>query len=283
MFRVLNIFLDALFMAGFGWGVKGAAAATVLAHIISVSYLVYFMFCRAKQFPVKWPYFKPDFSVLKEIFGVGIAAFFRQTAMSLVTVVINRRLVVYGGSTAIAVYGIVFRMFMMLFTPLMGLTMGFQPIAGFNYGARRFDRLKQVMRAAMIAASVISTTGALILFIFPMPMLRFFSDDPQLLDLGFRTIRVIILAFPLVGFQIIGSTMFQALGRKVPNLILSLSRQILFLIPMVIILPRYFSLIGIWAAFPVSDILSFLLTLIFVFRLNRDLNSEIINQEKDHV
>ena len=245
-----NIALDALFILHFQWGVAGAAWATVASQGLTTLFLVHFFYSGKAVVHPRWSHWRLDGAILKEIFGIGVAVFARHSAMSLLAMVMNRTLPHFGGDLAIAVYGILFRVLMFVFMPLMGIAQGMQPIAGFNYGARRLDRLRRTLRLSMTAATLSSVAGTAVLALFPEAIFRLFSHDAVLLEMGRDALRWVILAFPLVGFQVVGSTLFQAIGKAVPNFFLSLSRQILFFLPLVLVLPRFFQLQGVWMAFP---------------------------------
>jgi Na+-driven multidrug efflux pump len=154
----------------------------------------------------------------------------------------------------------------------MGIAQGLQPVAGYNYGARDYTRVRESLMLATSASTIIATAGTLVLLLFPEPLLRVFSDDPELLRIGSGALRYIILAFPILGFQLMGTTLFQALGKAVQTFVLTLSRQFLFLIPLVILLPRFFHLTGVWISFPIADVLSTLMTLWMVVPLWRHMD-----------
>ncbi|MCK5148918.1 MATE family efflux transporter [bacterium] len=266
-----NIILDALFILKFHWGVAGAAWATVISQSITTAFLIHFFYSGRAIVRPRWVHWRLDKGILHSIFSVGIATFARHSAMSILSMIMNRTLANFGGDMAIAVYGILFRVLMFVFMPMMGIAQGMQPIVGFNYGAGRFDRLRHTVRLAMIISSAFSIIGTLILSLFPKPIFNLFSNDITLINMGRQALHWVIRAFPLVGFQVVAATMFQAIGKVVPNFILSLSRQIFFLIPLILILPRYYQLTGVWMAFPVSDILSAILTTIFLLRIRKEL------------
>jgi len=267
---VANIILDAVFILHFKWGVAGAAWATLISQCFTTAFLVHFFYTGRASVRPALADWRVEWTILREILGVGVATFARHSAMSVLAMVINRTLAEFGGDTAIAVYGILFRVLMFVFMPLMGIAQGMQPIVGFNYGAGRIDRLKRTLQLAFISASIFSIGGTVVLALFPVQIFSLFSTDVVLLDHGRVALKWVILAFPLVGFQVVGSTLFQAIGRAVPNFFLSLSRQVLFLIPLVLILPRFFQLAGVWMAFPVADVLSAVLTLVLLLRLREE-------------
>ncbi len=266
---VLNVVLDAILIFGYDMGLTGAAIATVIAYFSGVLFQGLFYLLGKSEIKVKFSNIKFEWAIQKEIISIGISAFVRQSAMSLLVIILNNSLARYGGDLYIAIYGVVMRLIMLFFTPLIGFGQGLQPILGYNYGAKRFDKAKESVRIALIAATATSTIGAAIMLLFPETLMSIFSDDPNLVIHGKRALRMIVLAFPLIGFQIMGSIIFQAIGKAVQTFIITLSRQFLILIPLVYILPSYLGLDGIFLAFPGADILSVLLTFFMLLPLYR--------------
>ncbi len=182
----------------------------------------------------------------------------------------------YGGGISIAVFGVLHRVLMFAAMPSRSIAQGLQPILGFSYGARRYDRGIEVIRRSAIIATVFSVAIFLVLFFFPGPIMRIFSTDAALVSQGTHAMKLVFIAFWLVGFHVVGSTIFQAIGKAVPTFILSTSRQILFLIPLIFILPRFFGINGIWLSFPVADTLSFMVTLVMVIPQMREFQRQQI-------
>ena len=256
---VSNIILDAVFIFVLDMGIKGVAIATLISYIIGAGVLILFFFTGKSVLKV---YFKIDFrkNILYEILSIGISSFFRLTAMSLLVIIINRKLGEYGGNISIAVYGVIMKLIMLIFTPILGIAQGLQPIVGFNFGARNFAKMKKSLKLATYSSTILALAGAAILISFPKPFLSLFSNDQELISQGSHAIRFMLLGFPAVGFIVSSTTLFQATGKAWQTLLLSVSRQLLFLIPLILILPGYFQLNGIWISFPISDLLSTLLT-----------------------
>ncbi len=263
---VINMILDAVFIFGFNMGIKGAALATLIAYISAAFFLVIFFQSGKSVLHLRLKEISFDLTILREVLAVGVASFIRQTAMSLLVIIFNRKLGILGGDIAIAVFGVVMRLLMFIFTPIMGIAQGLQPVAGFNYGAKRFDMMKKSVVLATMASTIIAISGTLLIILFPEVCLRLFSHDTELINQGRIALRYIILAFPLVGFQVMGATLFQATGKALQNLILTLARQLLLLIPLVLILPHFFQLKGLWLAFPIADTLGFFLAVAMVYR-----------------
>ena len=263
---VTNIILDALFIFGFNMGIKGAAIATSISYIIGAVLLVGFYFTGKSALSIKFRKPEFDLNILKEIFFIGISAFIQHTAMSVLVVLINRRLAEFGGSVSIAVYGVVMKLIMLIFTPILGIAQGLQPIVGYNYGAGNLIKMKKSLKLAMFYSTLLAIAGAAVIMIFPKSFISFFSDDPQLINGSVYALNFLLLAFPTIGFQVMGTTLFQATGKAFQTFILSISRQILFLIPLIMLLPDYLELKGVWISFPVSDFLAAILTLILVMK-----------------
>ncbi|HOO75887.1 MAG TPA: MATE family efflux transporter [Tepiditoga sp.] len=282
---ISNIFLDPVFIfdkidlklftiPGLNLGIAGAAYATVLSQVIGVIYITAFILSGKSFLKFHIKNLKPDFKVIKETFAIGSAAFVRQVSGSVLTIILNNLLKNYGDSSSIAIYGVINRLTMFALMPLFGISQGFLPIAGFNYGAKRYNMVKKSLFITGITASVFSTVGFVLLEIFPKQLISIFSPDTQLINDGSVAVRIVVAVLFLVGFQVVGSSLFQAIGKAAPSLLLSMSRQILFLIPLLFIFSGLFGLIGIWIAFPIADFLSSLLTGFFVFSEIKILNRQ---------
>lgn len=260
----LNIILDPIFIFGLGMGIKGAAIATVISQAVSAIYLVHYFSSGMSSLNFHVGDLMPHPDVFMETISIGASSFARSASSSLMVIVINNVLAIYGGDIPIAVFGVVNRLFMFTFMPMIGIVQGLQPIVGFNYGAKNFERVVSSTSLAIKITTVISIAGFLLLFLFPSQMFSIFTTDQQLIDAGKSATRIMVLALPFVGFQIVGASIYQTLGKARPAFILSISRQVLFLIPLVLILPHFFQLNGVWIAFPISDGLSFLVTFIML-------------------
>ena len=261
---ILNIALDPVFIVLLDMGVRGAAIATVLSMIASSLFLLRYYLGGKSEVKFGLHHMRLKGAVVREIFAVGISDFARTAAMSLTSALFNHILKGLGGELPIATFGVIFRIMSFVFMPMIGIAQGAQPILGFNYGAQKFNRVKKGFRLANWSATVISIIGFLIFFIFPTPILRIFSNDPELIAMGKDAMRMLVIGLPLVGYQNIGTSLFQAIGKAKPAVFLALSRQVLFLIPMVIILSRIFGLMGVWVSFPATDLVSYVVTLAMV-------------------
>ncbi|MFC2006873.1 MATE family efflux transporter [Chloroflexota bacterium] len=258
---LLNIILDAIFIIPLGMGIKGAALATVVAQLVSVLYLISYYLAEKSFLKVHLGNLVLELNILKEILAIGIASFARTIASSLSIIFVNRMLVVYGGDFAVSAFGIIGRIMMFAIMPGVVIGQGLQPILGFNYGAQRYDRVSKVIKIAMVAATAWCVIAFVALYFFPEPFIRIFTTDSKLIALGSYAAKRVWLALYLVGFMMVGSLIFQSIGKATQSFITAVARSALFLIPLVLILPYYWQLDGVWLAFPITDALTSLLTL----------------------
>lgn len=265
---ITNTILDPVFIFILGWGIKGAAFATVISQAISATWVVAFFLQGKGQlhldlrnfYKIKWP-------VVLQIVSIGFAPFAMQLAASLLNLILNQNLAFYGGDLAISAMGIVFSVNTLFLMPIFGINQGSQPIIGFNYGAKKYGRVKETLFYAIGGATAIVTLGFLATRFIPVQLVSLFGrHDDELMILGVQAMKTVMVMFPIIGFQIVGANYFQAVGKPKKAAFLSLSRQVLLLIPMLLILPRMWGLIGVFLAFPVSDIGSTILTTILLRR-----------------
>jgi putative MATE family efflux protein len=261
---VVNIALDALFIIALDMGIFGAALATVIAQIISILYYLSYYFSGKSLLKIHAGDLVPDWKILKGIFAIGVSAFAMSLTVSLSAILVNRTLLVYGGDIAISAYGIINRIIMFAIMPGIVIGQGLQPILGFNYGAGRYDRGLRVIKIGLISASVFSVVVFLILYFLPEPFIRIFTIENELIISGEYAARRVFAALFLVGFSITSSIIFQSLGKAIESFITTISRPVLFLIPLLLILPGFLQLDGVWLSFPIADVLAFLLTLALI-------------------
>jgi len=259
----LNIILDPLFIGVLGWGVAGAAWATVLANWASFLWLLFYFLSRRSYVRLRLRAMIPRRDPIQRITTLGASVFARGAASSIMTVLINRMIIRFGTDLHLAIYGIYYRLTMFMFMPLFGLAQGLQPIVGYHEGADNPHKTREVIRLATWVATGLAVGAFLIMWLFPAQLIMVFSTSPELVSEGTKVLRIASLGFSIVGYHVVGVTMFQAMGHAMPAFILSMSRQVFFFIPLVLVLPRWFGLAGIWVAFPISDALSFLITLAF--------------------
>lgn len=271
---VVNLVLAPIFIFQFSWGMRGAGLATVLAQTATAVWVVAHFLRGKSVLKIRAVDLRLDPRLCRTILAFGSPPCAVQLAASALQSIMNHQLGHYGGDLAISVMGILYAMFMMVGMPIFGLNQGAQPIIGYNYGARKFDRVKRTLEIAVLAATGVTVLGFALMMLFPAQVIKLFnSEDKALLALGTHAMRVSILMMPLVGFQIVSASYFQAVGKPKTAMLLMLSRQVLLLIPTVLILPRFFGLDGVWAALPTSDCIASLLTGIFLFVELRHLKS----------
>jgi putative MATE family efflux protein len=258
---VLNIVLDAVFVVALRMGMKGAAIASVSSDTVAFLYIIHYYLFQNSSLRIRKKNFIPERSVSREMMAIGFGPLVTTIGGSLVIIILNRTVITYGGDLAVAAFGIVQRAMMFITLPVMSIGQGVQPILGFNYGARRFDRTLQAIKLSVIVATIFAVISFLIIFFWSAPIMRIFTQDSGLISVGAYAARRIFFVVYLVGFQMVASTVFQALGKAVPTLLATIARQILFLLPLILILPRFWQLDGVWLSVPVSDTLSFILTL----------------------
>jgi len=268
---IANIILDPIFIYVLDWGLQGAAVATSISYFFSFAYAVYFLSGKKSELRINWSHLRLDMALVKEINGLGMVTLARQGAVSVLSIVLNHSLFKYGGEIYISVYGIINRILMFVLFPVIGLAQGMLPIAGYNYGAQQYDRVRDVIKKAILYGSGIAAIIFIGILLGRTFLVNVFTNDVQLLELTPPAILVVFLVTPLIPVQLIGAAYFQAIGKVTPALLLTLTRQGLFLIPLVYILPNYFGIDGIWMAFPIADTLSATVTLWALLRETKGL------------
>ncbi|MGA2069177.1 MAG: MATE family efflux transporter [Thermoguttaceae bacterium] len=251
----LNLVLAPVFLFGLHWGMRGAALATVISQAVSATWVLAYFLSGTSLLGLHARHLRLDWRICLAICATGSPQCAMQLAASVMQSILNNQLGYYGGDLAIAVMGILYAVFMLVGMPVFGLNQGVQPIIGYNYGARRFDRVKQALVTAILAATALTVLGFIVAMLFPAEVIRLFNPkDPALLDLGTHAMRISMAMLPLIGFQVVSASYFQAVGKPREALLLMLSRQVLLLIPAVLILPHFFGLDGVWAALPTADL-----------------------------
>ena len=270
---LLNIILDPIFIFALNLGVAGAAWVTVISQFVSLVFVMGYFNSKWTRLRFRFKYMKLEAKLTGKIIAIGFAPFIMQFAMSLVGILQNTIILKYGGDDALTAMTIFFTVFTFIFMPMMGIGQGAQPIIGYNYGAKQYDRVKKCFKLAIIAVTCFLTAGFLIIQIAPRLLFSLFSKDTgDLRDLAVLTMRICTCMFPFIAVQLMGGQFFQAIGKPVQATIVSLSRQILFLIPALLSLPVLFEsmglrpIYGVYWAFPFADICSSVISLIFVYR-----------------
>lgn len=265
---VINVILDAVFIFVFNLGIKGAALATVISQIVSTLIALYYYTLGGSNLKLKFETLKLDWRLVKIILAIGIAPFSMQIAASAVQVIANNALKTYGGDLAIGAMAAISSISMIFLMPIFGINQGSQPIIGYNYGAKKYERAQKTVKLAMIAATVILVIGGIFIQALPSVAISMFNADPKLLEIGVPGLRIYLFMMPIIGISIIGSNYFQSIGKAKLATFLSLLRQVILLIPLTLILPKVagLGLIGVWLAGPVSDFLSTIITGIFIVK-----------------
>ena len=269
---IFNTILDPIFIFVFDWGIKGAAWATVIAQTIAMLVVMGHFNNRSRAVHFEKGIFRLHWKVAKNSLTVGMGPFLMHTAACIVTLFINQQLRKYSGDLGIGAYGICNRFIFMFIMICMGLNQGMQPIAGYNYGARQYARVREVFWKTAKFATIVTTACFLIGMFIPKAAVGIFTHDEELMSLASTALRILTMMFPLVGFQMIGTNFFQSLGMVNKSIFLSLSRQLLFLLPCLYTLPLLIETEGVWYSFVISDFLSFMLTAIFIRQIFRKFN-----------
>ncbi len=273
-----NIFMDPIFIELLGFGIKGAAIATIIGQTLGFVYVMNYFYRGKSNFKIMPHHLKPNFEYIKEIFSVGFPTFMRNVAGSVLAIVANNSLAFYGGDIALSVYGVIQRVLRFALMPMFGIVQGFQPIASYNYGARNYHRVKEVIKVGLKALVIYATVSIIFVQLFPEFIISLFNNDPELITLGKKALRIVTMMMPLIGVQVLAGSMYQALGKPKPALIVSMSRQTLFLIPLILILPNFFKmgLMGVYWSFPIADVLSIILSVYMLRRQMKRLDQRIL-------
>ena len=271
---ISNLTLDYLLIYVFDFGMHGAAWATTLSYCVCALYILFFFNSNHSVLQPNFNDFKLNARISKEIGALGSVTLARQGVISLSVLLVNNLLFGLGGESAVAVYAIISRLLMFSLFPVLGITQGFIPIAGFNYGAKNKKRVEQVIRTALLYATGFATLVFLMINIFSNSIGSIFTSELSVLEKAPAAIRWVFVATPIVGVQLIGAAYYQAIGKALPALLLSLTRQGFFFIPLVYILPSFLGINGVWLAFPIAELLSAIVTGCFLaYELRKYLNS----------
>ena len=255
---IINTLLDPIFIYIFKWGIEGAAIATILAQIISLTWQFKTFTNKNELLHLRHGIYKLRGSIVKNTIAIGMSPFLMNVCACAIVIIINNSLQNYGGDMAIGAYGIINRLLTLYVMIVLGLTMGMQPIVGYNFGAQKIDRVKQTLRLGIISGVVITSSGFIICEFFPHAVSALFTDSDELIDLAVDGIRLAVLMFPFVGAQIVIGNFFQSIGKAKISIFLSLTRQLLYLLPCLLLFPNWWGLEGIWISMPVSDALAFI-------------------------
>lgn len=264
-----NAILDPIFIFVLGMGIRGAALATILCQLVALVYTLRFLSDKRRLLHFTRPLFQLDWRIAKQSLAIGVGPFLMNVAACLVALFINQQLGKYGGDMAIGSYGILNRLTMLFVMVNMGFCQGLQPIAGYNYGARQYTRVREIFVLTAKWAVLVTTLCFLMSELIPRQAVSLFTNDPQLIDLASRGLRIMNCGFALVGFGMVTGNFFQCLGMVRKSIFLSLSRQLLFLLPLIYTLPLWLQETGVWISFPISDTMNVIISAILIVRLFR--------------
>ena len=267
-----NIIMDIVFIKVLNLGMFGAALATSISYFLCFLFIFWFFIAKS-ELKIHWQHLQLRRELVKEISSLGFVTFARQGVVSLLAIIVNHTLFIYGGEQGVTVYGIINRMLMFAYFPILGITQGFLPIAGYNFGAKNYHRVKETINKSIIAAAFMATIIFVIIFMFAEPIVRVFTTDSEVINVTPQALVLVFAATPIIAIQLIGAAYFQAVGKAIPALLLTLTKQGFFLIPLVLILPNYFGILGVWIAFPIAD---FLATLVTGFFLRKEMKTKLV-------
>lgn len=254
---VCNIILAPVFIFQFGWGIRGAALATVISQFIGLLWVLSHFLRRSNPIRLHRPFLRLERRIVGSIFSIGMSPFLMNITACAIVIIINNSLQRHGGDMAIGAYGIINRLLMLYVMIVIGLTMGMQPIVGYNFGARNLDRVKRTLRLSIIAGVCITSSGFIICELFPHAVASVFTSDEALIDMAAHGLRICVAIFPLIGAQMVIGNFFQSIGMAKISIFMSLTRQLLYLLPCLLVFPQFMGLDGVWTSMPVSDLFAF--------------------------
>lgn len=273
---IVNVVLDPIFIGYFEWGMKGAAYATVIGYVSSAVFTLWFFLFGKSELSINLENLQPRWDIIKEIAAIGSVTLARQGTISVLSIVLNNALFATGGALALSAYGIINRMMMFANFPVIGITQGFMPIAGYNYGAHLWQRLRDSIYISIRTATIIAVLIFTCIMILAPQIVGIFTTDSELIKVAVPALRISFLATPLIAIGLIGSAYFQAIGKAIPALLLTLTKQGFFLIPLILILPPFFGVNGIWYSFPIADVGAALITFFYLRKQMAKMPAEVI-------
>ncbi|MBC2843768.1 MATE family efflux transporter [Winogradskyella flava] len=271
-----NLLLDVLFIKVFDFGMAGAAWATTGSYILCFLFILWFFLSKNSELKINFSHLGLDLPIVKEIGSLGFVTLARQAIVSVTYLLMNNILFDLGGETSVTAYAIVGRMLMFALFPVYGITQGFLPIAGFNYGAEKYKRVRETIMTAIKYGILLAAIIFVFLMVFPETITKLFTQDAEVLKETPPAMRWVFAATPIIAIQLIGAAYFQAIGKATPALLLTLARQGFFFIPLIFILPKFYGELGVWMAFPISDVLA---TIVTVFFLHREVKLNLLPKE----
>lgn len=269
---VSNLILDVILIKFLDLGMTGAAWATTFSYAFCFAFVFWFFISKHSEMKINWSHLGLKKKIVSEISSLGSVTLTRQAVVSVTYLLMNNILFEFGGETSVTAYAIVSRMLMFALFPIFGITQGFIPIAGFNYGAKNYNRVKQTIGIAIRYSIILATLIFFLLFGFPELITKAFTTDISVIEKTPNAMRWVFAATPIIAIQLIGAAYFQAVGKATPALLLTLSRQAFFFIPLIFILPLWYGELGVWMAFPASDVLS---TLVTAYLLQKEIKNNL--------
>jgi putative MATE family efflux protein len=280
---LLNITLDSIFIVWLKMGVEGAALGTVISQTTSMVYLLAYYFTGRSYLKIHTGNFKPDLKILRSMFAIGSASFMQTVGSSISGMILINGVVRYGGDIALSAFGIIQRIMMFSNMPALVTGQGLQPILGFNYGARRYRLALKGIYLAYGASTVMSTAAFILVYLFPGAIIRIFSSDPQLIETGVYAAKLAFLALPLMGLLMVSQMIFQAIGRAVQAFLAAMARPVLFLIPAVFLLSRFWNLDGVFLSLPTADVLTFILAITLLSPIISEFRRAAAQEQKEKI
>lgn len=273
---IINLVLAPLFIFVFGWGIKGAALATVIAQTSMMLWQLFYFTDKSRSIHFRKGTFRLKSKIVRDSMSIGMAPFLMNVTASAIVILINQGLIRHGGDMAVGAYGIINRVGALFVMIVFGLNQGMQPIAGYNFGARQFERVTSVLKLTTVLATGVVTLGFLLGQLFPHAVVSIFTSDKELIEIAAQGLRTVTLVFPPVGFQMVATTFFQSIGMAGKAIFMSLTRQVLFLLPGLLILPVFFGVKGVWYSMPAADTLS---AVVAIYMLTVQYRKSILKQK----
>ena len=275
---VMNILLDVVFIRWWHWGIKGAALATIISQTLALCWQMTLFANKNELLHLKRGIYKLKANLVKNIISIGISPFLMNACACVIVIFINNQLVRFGGDMSVGAYGIGNSIAMIFVMSVIGLNQGMQPIAGYNYGAQQYERMMRVVKLSIITATCIMLTGWSLAMFVPYHCVRLFTTNPELIKRSINALHIIMMMFPLIGCQMVITNFFQCIGKVKISIFLSLSRQLLFLLPLLILLPNFYGINGVWASMPTSDFIAVVVAIItmtvYLRRFKKDMQSK---------
>lgn len=274
-----NLILDYVFINVLDFGMQGAAWATTGSYVLCLGFIIWFFFSKHSELKINLSHFRLQKSIISEIGSLGFVTLARQAVVSITYLFMNNILFNLGGETSVTAYAIVGRMLMFALFPVYGITQGFLPIAGYNYGALAYSRVRETINTAIKYAVILATMVFVLLMVFPEFITRLFTHDAEVIKQTPSAMRWVFAATPIIAVQLIGAAYFQAIGKATPALLLTLTRQGFFFIPLIFILPEFYGELGVWISFPIADVLA---TIVTAYFLNKEIKTHLIEESIKH-